>query len=100
METLMKIATPVIIALACAVGFAGPAFAAKTSLAKGGQLCKAEADKQSPEAKSVRIADGETRTSDTHLWFTLNVRKADDTSAKFACVVDREAQTVQFSEKQ
>jgi hypothetical protein len=94
----MKIATPVIIALACAVGFAGPAFASKTSLVKGGQLCKAEAEKQS--VKSARVLDGETRTSDTHLWYTLNVRKADDSSAKFACVVDREAQTVSLTEKQ
>lgn len=91
----MKIATPVIL-LAATLAVASPAMA-KTSLSKGSQLCNDAIEKTHP--KSARIDDDETRSSDTTLWFVLNVKKADGATAKFSCVVDRAAQTVQLTEK-
>lgn len=95
----MKTTAPVILGVAAAIAFAGPA-AAKTSLAKGSQLCKAEAGKLTPALKSFRIDADETRINETGIWFTLNARKADDTQTRYACVVDRASQAVQFAEKQ
>lgn len=95
METLMKIATPVIL-LAAALAVASPALA-KTSLSKGTSLCKAELAKSSPQ--SARVDDDETRSNENTLFLTFKVKKADGVSTTYACAVDRASQKVELTEK-
>lgn len=81
-----------ILAVAAVAVTAGPALA-KTSLAKGKQLCEAATKAQAPDAKSVLIDKDETRISDASLTYKLRVRAADDTQSVVVCKIDRETDT-------
>lgn len=75
----------------CAAGLmlAAPAFAATTSLAKGEKLCKTAISAQTPAPASVRVDDGETRTSKETIWFKLKTKSADGAAGVVACTVNR-----------
>ena len=84
----MKISSLTVLLTVGAVLSAGPALA-KTSIAKGQQVCEAAAQAQTPAPKSVQTDRDETRVHDDVLTFTLKIHKADDTSVVLACSVDR-----------
>lgn len=81
---------------ATAVAVTGPALA-KTSLAKGKQLCEAAAKAQTPPPKSVRTDNDATRVGDATLTYTLRVRTAEDAQAALTCKVDRASDTATLS---
>lgn len=85
----MKKSSLVALLIAGAAIAAAPAIA-KTSLTKGKQLCEAAAKAATPAPKSVRTDNDATKVSDSTLTYTLNVKNADDSSAKVTCKVDRE----------
>lgn len=76
--------------LVAGVAIAAAPAVAKTSLTKGKQLCEAAAKAATPAPKSVRTDNDATKVSDSTLTYTLNVKNADDSSAKVTCKVDRE----------
>lgn len=81
-----------IVAVAATVLGAGPALA-KTSLAKGKQLCEAAAKAQTPAPKTVRTDNDATRVNDSTLTYTLRVRTAEDVQGVLICKVDRATDT-------
>jgi hypothetical protein len=87
----MKISAAVLLA-ASALALAGPA-AAKTSINKGELLCKAALNAQTPPPRSFRVDKDETRSTDGHIWFTVNARNADGVATKLLCTVDRATET-------
>jgi hypothetical protein len=88
LEKTMKISSLIVLCAAGAALSAGPALA-KTSIAKGQQLCETAAQAQTPVPKSVQTDRDETRVHDDVLTYTLRVRKADDTSFVLVCSIDR-----------
>lgn len=68
---------------------AAPAVA-KTSIAKGKQVCEAAIKAQTPAPKTVRTDKSATRVSDATLVYTIRVKNADDSSARLSCTIDRE----------
>lgn len=83
--------------VALTAALASPALA-KTSLTKGGQLCEKAAEKSSPAPKSVRVDDDRTVVSEAQLVFTLKVKKADDSSGKMSCTVNRDTDDVTIAD--
>ncbi|HVY87717.1 MAG TPA: hypothetical protein VG942_02560 [Hyphomonadaceae bacterium] len=78
-----------IVLLAAGAMIAASPALAKTSLAKGQQVCQAAAKAETPAPKSVRIDSDETRVTDDALNFVLKVQNADNSAATVACTVDR-----------
>lgn len=91
----MKTSTAVLLA-ASLIALASPA-AAKTSINKGESLCKAALNAQTPPPKSFRFDADQTRSTDGHIWFTLNARNADGVATKLMCTVDRATEVALIS---
>lgn len=89
----MKKSSLILVLAAAAMGLTAAPALAKTSLAKGKQLCEAAAKAQTPPPKSVRTENDATRVSDATLTFTLRVKAADDSQGVLTCKIDRETDT-------
>jgi hypothetical protein len=85
----MKNASLIAAILFGAVLSAPPAFA-KISVIKGQQICEAAAKALDPQPQSARADRDETRATDITITVQLKVKKADNSSVKFICEVDRE----------
>lgn len=94
----MKISTSVIL-IASSLALAAPALAA-TSLAKGEKLCKTAVSAQTPAPASVRVDDGETRSSKETIWFKLKTKSAEGAAGVVACTVNRETEEVALAAAQ
>lgn len=89
----MKKSSLIAILAAAATALAASPALAKTSLAKGKQLCEAAAKAQTPAPKTVRTVNDATRVNDSTLTYTLRVRTADDVQGVLICRIDRETDT-------
>jgi hypothetical protein len=72
--------------LAGATLAAAPALA-KPSIQTGKNICTAEAKKQTPAPKSVRVVDTDTRVTSDALVYTLKTKNADDSASRLTCTV-------------
>lgn len=80
----MTRASSLAVLLAAVTFVAAPAFA-KPSIQTGKNVCTAEAKKQSPAPKTVRVVDQDTRVTPDAFVYTLKTRNADKTSGKLIC---------------
>jgi len=78
---------------ALAVTFASPALA-KISVQGAENLCKTEVSTKNPDAKSVKVDKDSTKASGGTFVYLFKVKKADDSSVKVTCTVDRSTETV------
>lgn len=79
-----------IVALVMGAVLAAPPAVAKVSITKGQQICEAAAKALDPRPQSARADRNETRANDITITVQLRVKKADNSSVRFICEVDRE----------
>jgi hypothetical protein len=83
-KKMKRISSLAILASAALTLAAAPAFAAP-SVQKGKSTCTAEAQKQTPAPKWVRIDDTKTHATSDAFVFTLRTKNADNSDATMVC---------------
>lgn len=81
---------------AAAIALASPALA-KTTIAGGEKLCKAEVAKAQPPFKSARVDKEGAKATNASFVFDVKVWNADNSVGKLLCTVDRETQAVSIA---
>ena len=82
-----------IILSAAAVALASPALA-KISVQGAESLCKTHISSQDPAPKSVKVDKESTRANGDAFSYLFKVKKADDSTVKLVCTVDRGTEKV------
>ena len=81
--------------LAASLALSSPAFA-KTTIAKGENLCKAEIAKVHAP-KSQKVDKDQIKATTASFIYTVTVKSTEDVSSRIRCTVDRDSEAVSLA---